>query len=634
VNVIGALRGNAHTVRTVAVGASVAALVTAANESQGAYFSQSWGWVALAFLAAASLALILGLAVRPGAMRIAFAALIGALGVWVAISATWSLSVPGTLREAERMLVYVALAAAVALVLRRSDRAGVVGGVLAGIVVVASYAIATRLFPDRLESYDSPNLPYRLAEPIGYWNSLGLLAAMAILLGLGVVAHAKRLVSVAVAAACLPILAATLYFTFSRGAWAALAVGAVVLVALEAGRLRLAWCALAVAPASAICVVVASRYEALTTEDVARADAVAAGHRFAMVLALLVVASAAGAAAARWMEGRVQAPPWAERAVAAALVASALLVVVVGLVLAGGPRDALAAIENRFDTQVAVGDANLNERLFSASGNGRSETVGVAWDAGRERPLLGYGAGSYEYLWYERRPARFRVRDAHSLYAETFAELGGVGAALIVLAVLVPLVAAVRARRSRFVAGAAAAYSAWLVHAAIDWHWEVVGVTLSALLAAAFVLLAAEHGTTRPLAERARWPLLAISTGLTTVALVSLVGNQALFAGREALARKEWKEAREHARRAETLLPWSFEPYVVLGDAAAGLGDRQQAYAEYKEAVETDPLNWTAWLRFAQVARGQERRAAYIRVHQLNPRQMYLVGAPADLSPP
>ena len=106
----------------------------------------------------------------------------------------------------------------------------------------------------------------------------------------------------------------------------------------------------------------------------------------------------------------------------------------------------------------------------------------------------------------------------------------------------------------------------------------------------------------------------------------SLVGNQALFAGREAVARKDWSEARDHAVRAQSLLPWSHEPDLVRGDAAAGLGDREGALRAYRDAVATDPRNWVAWLRLAQVARGAERRAAYDRVRRLNPRRRGVTG--------
>src|SRR5919106_3205059 len=369
-----------RTIRAWAVGASVAALVTAANGSQGGYFSQSWGWIALAFIAAVSLALILGWATSPRPLQLAFAALMAALGVWVTLSATWSASAAGSLRDAERMLVYVMLAAAVALVLRRGDAPALFGGLFAGCVVVGSYALATRIFPDRFETFDSPALPYRLSEPIGYWNALGLLAAIGILLGLGGVAHGRRLLPIGLAGACLPVLAATLYFSFSRGAWAALAIGMVVFLALDPRRLRFVWSALVVLAPSAACVAVASQSEALTTEDSPRVDAVAEGHRLALFVAGFVLASAVLALAARWLAVHVPVPRWVGRVANVGFAALGVLAVVVGLVLVGGPGTALSEVEKRFDAPVTVEGANLNDRLFSASGNGRAESVGVAWD--------------------------------------------------------------------------------------------------------------------------------------------------------------------------------------------------------------------------------------------------------------
>jgi len=619
--------------RTWLVGLAAAALVTAANSSQGAYFSQSWGWIALAFVAATSLALIVGWATRPAWLRIAFASLMAMLGVWMALSTMWSLTPAGSIREVERMLVYVALAACVALVVRRGDATGLAAGVFAGTVAVSGYGLATRLFPDRLESYDSPTLPYRLAEPIGYWNALGLLAAMGVLLCLGFVAHARQLRFAALAAGSLPVLAATLYFTFSRGAWAALAVGVVAMLVLDRRRLRLTWIAIAIGPASVVCVAVASRQDALTTEDALVADAIAEGERLALVIAGLMVASGALAVAARWISQRLPAPRWAAYALDAAYAGVALVAIVTAVVLAGGPRDALAQVEERFDAPLAVETGNLNERLFSVSGNGRATSIEVAWHAGRERPLLGHGAGSYEYLWYERRPTQLAIRDAHSLYAEAFAELGLVGVALLGLALFTPLAAAVRARRNRLVPAAAAAYVAWVAHAGMDWHWEVVGVTATALLAGAAGLLAAERGSPTPLPDAARWPLLTGSVAFTAAALVSLVGNQALYGGREALARGDLAEAHDHAIRAEALLPWSFEPYYVLGDTAARRGDRAKALRAYRRAVDMDGESWVAWVRLAQVARGAERRGAYERARELNPRAPEFPGEPDDLSP-
>jgi tetratricopeptide (TPR) repeat protein len=121
--------------------------------------------------------------------------------------------------------------------------------------------------------------------------------------------------------------------------------------------------------------------------------------------------------------------------------------------------------------------------------------------------------------------------------------------------------------------------------------------------------------------------LVALASVLSLLAVWTLVGNQALFAGREALARKDWSDAQDDARRAQALLIWSAEPDLVRGDAEAGLGDREGALRAYREAVSTDPRNWVAWLRLAQVARGAESDAAYDRVRELNPREEGLPGA-------
>jgi hypothetical protein len=178
----------------------------------------------------------------------------------------------------------------------------------------------------------------------------------------------------------------------------------------------------------------------------------------------------------------------------------------------------------------------------------------------------------------------------------------------------------------RFAGAAFGAFFAWSVAAAVDWHWEMVGVTLTALLAGAVGVLAAERGGPSRLGPAARPVLIVATVVLSVCAVWSLVGNQALFAGRDELARKDWVGAREDARRARRLLFWSAEPALVLGDAAAGLGDRHEALREYRDAVATDPQSWVAWLRIAQVARGPERAEAFRRVRQLNPREEGLPG--------
>lgn len=105
-----------------------------------------------------------------------------------------------------------------------------------------------------------------------------------------------------------------------------------------------------------------------------------------------------------------------------------------------------------------------------------------------EHPVLGSGAGSYDDVWLEERPIPAFARDAHSVYLETVAELGPVGLVLLVSALGMPLLAARRARGDALAIAAGAAYCVFLVHAGLDWDWEMPVTVLAGLACAASLL--------------------------------------------------------------------------------------------------------------------------------------------------
>ena len=113
----------------------------------------------------------------------------------------------------------------------------------------------------------------------------------------------------------------------------------------------------------------------------------------------------------------------------------------------------------------------------------------VALADASDHVVLGSGAGSFDDYWLEHRPIPANVRDAHSLYLETVAELGIVGIALLLIALGAPLAAAARARENRLAATAAAAYIAFLVHAGLDWDWEMPVTTFAGLACGASLLV-------------------------------------------------------------------------------------------------------------------------------------------------
>ena len=120
-------------------------------------------------------------------------------------------------------------------------------------------------------------------------------------------------------------------------------------------------------------------------------------------------------------------------------------------------------------------------RLVSAQSN-RYEYWRVAVNEFGDAPLRGGGSGSFRTVWLRERPIDETVRDAHSLYAETAAELGLVG--LLALLVFAGGIVAM-ARRSVGAAGAIGALAVFAIHAGLDWDWELPALTLVALTLAA-----------------------------------------------------------------------------------------------------------------------------------------------------
>jgi hypothetical protein len=120
----------------------------------------------------------------------------------------------------------------------------------------------------------------------------------------------------------------------------------------------------------------------------------------------------------------------------------------------------------------------------------RSKYWDAALDDARERPLTGSGAGSFEEYWRAHGDPAIHVRDAHSLYLEAFAELGVVGLALVLVVLCVPFLA-LRERRGDVEVAAAASLAAFVVHAGLDWDWELPVLVLTGLSCAAALLVAA-----------------------------------------------------------------------------------------------------------------------------------------------
>ena len=606
----------------IGVGVGAAIAVGALGAANGGYFPPAWGWTALLALWLVIAWLLLGRAAfnggRPAAV---FVGGLTAFAAWTWLSLLWTDNTTQTVLEGFRMLAYAGIAAAFVFVVRRAAVAALLRGVLAAIVIVGGYGLATRLFPDRLGSFD-PVSTYRLSEPLGYWNGLGVFAAMGVLLALGLAARERNLVARALAGASSVVLVTTLYFTFSRGAWIALAVGVAAAVALDVRRLQLIVSLLVVGIPGLLAALVASRSDALTTEDSPLSAAVDEGREVAIIVAILALVAAAAVLAQVAAERRFHPSRPVRLAFGGAVAAVTAVVLIAAVVRLGGPIDAADRAYDSFTAEPTQQSEDLRERLFVFNANYRIDLWEASWEQFQANPILGGGAGTYEQYWNQHRDLDHKVRDGHSLYLETLGELGLVGFAILLIVLAVPLAAAVGARRHPLAAAAFGAYVAYLVHAGVDWDWELAALTVVALAcAAALIVLRSVPGSDLVPGVRFRIAAGAAAAVMAGAAFVGLVGSSALSASDHAAVATppDWDEAADEARKAEDWAPWSSEPWQRLGDAQAGQGDLAAAQESYRSAIDKEPGDWLLWLRLAEASSGAERQAALRQAARLNP---------------
>jgi hypothetical protein len=563
-------------------------LVALLGFDEGGFAPPSWVWSA-ALLAAAGGALFTGRAAAPALLETGFLGALAGLLAWTLLSTAWSLDPAAAVLESERLLLYLATAAALLLLASRSSPAPMLAGALCAVAALCLAGLADVLVgndPVGAVSAD-PGSPLRLSEPVGYANAVAILAAMGVLLALGLASRDGRATARAACFALVPLLLATLYYTYGRGAWLALGVGLGVALVVGPNRRTLALAALAAAPTALAAVFVAAVLD----------DHAALTALLALCAGVSALAGVRLSAFGSSLDRRLGL------AVAAAAVAAAVFVIVG----AGGPvalaRDAYRSFTTPTDAASGGG------RLLTLAGSSRVDYWRVAWRDVEDHPALGSGAGSYRRYWLRHRPVLQPARDAHSLYLETLAELGPLGLVLLLAALGLPLAAAVTARDS-LTPAALGPYTAYLAHAGQDWDWELPAVSVAALVCAVALLLASRKQD-EPLSLRARSVVGVVAVLLAALALAAYPGNREL-----AFAEAGSERA---ARRAARLQPWSGEPWRLLGEARLQRGDVEGARGAFLEGLERDDGEWELWLDLALATEGRERARALREAARLNP---------------
>ena len=610
----------------------------------GGYFPNTQGLVAAALLL--GLAAWIVLAEEPFAgfsWPLAMAAgALAAYALWALASASWSDSTSRALIEFDRVLLYLAALLFFGLTVRGARALQwLVWGMVGGIVVVCAVGLTTRLLPNVWPI--SANLAYdRLSFPITYWNTLGLLAALGTIFSLSMATRARGpRVTRVLGAAAIPLLATTLYFTFSRGAILAGAIGtaAYLLVARPRGTVSGLVAAL---PAAAIVLIVAYHADLLATQHPTSPAAVSQGHRVAWVLAGCTVGAALIRVAFLSLDARVRRMRHVLDQRTARVAAAGALAVTVAVALAVGAPGWAGRQYDAFVHGAPVSEGStentgtdFRQRLTSASSNGRLDYWGTALDQFEAGKLEGGGAGTFQLAWERQRNYPGTVVDAHGLYAETLGELGLVGVVLLVTAlaaILAGLAVQIWGRDRSVHAVLLAAALAWAAAAAVDWHWEMPVVTLWLFAAGGAALASVENPPWLP--APAVWVRLIMAIALVFIAVLPfrLFSSQAsLNRADEAFARGNCAAASDDARSSISALSARPEPYELLGYCAIRRGNPRQAIDEMRKAVDRDPNSWNFHfgLALALGSAGLDPRAELRRAHDLNPLDVLTEGAEA-----
>jgi hypothetical protein len=584
--------------------------------SNGGFFATSWGWPTLVFLITAVVIVIV--AARVSLSRLDLVLLVGlaAFVCWNALSTLWAPGAELPVQAAELALVYLAGVAAFLLL----GSTSLPFGVLCAVIPVAAYALATRLVPDHIGTYNPRVGGYLLAGPVGYQNCLGMLCTLASLVALGLVADASRLVVRTAAGVSLVILLPTLYFTFSRGAGAALLLGILVVAALEPRRLRFTLTVFVALPLPLFGAWLGSRSAPLTRAGATLSAAAHDGHRLGFVLLVLAVLQAGAIALLARFEPRLRITPRIRRMCVVAVGLAAALVVAIGLDRIGNPVTFVSRATDAFRTDTATSGGDLNRRLVTLSGHTRADYWAVAWREVRDHPWLGGGGDTFRRYWLRYRPVPLGVLNAHNLYLETLAELGPLGLALLLVALAVPLTAAARARASPLGPIAAGAYVAALAHAAIDWDWQLPALTLATFALGATLVIAARKPTAElRVTNGFRVAAVPVTLALVVFVFAAQLGNNALAAADRAATRDDNRAALADSRIARRWLPWAARPWQLIGEARLAGGNVGAAEAGFREAISRDDSDWSFWVDLALTTSGRDRRRALTQAEHLNP---------------
>jgi hypothetical protein len=570
------------------------------------------------------------------------AGLLLGLAIWSAISSLWSGSVELSVTEADRVLVYLGVFLAAFLLAQTTQRRQRFGeGIAIALIAVAVLALASRLLPHVFHLSFDETKGTRLQYPLGYWNADAIVFSFAATLALWMSRRSLVPALRWIAVAALPPVLLALYFTHSRGGVLTLLLGTGVLIVLSHDRL---WY-LATLLVAAICtmpaVLAAHAYTDLSNNYLFP-PLVGEGLKDG---AIVLLGSAVAVLAWWWLRRRERG---GSAAVRRALAISRDHRVLGGIAIVGLVAIAIAAALyggtawHKFTSS----DLGTPTGLAEASSRGRIQFWDVALEAFGEKPVLGHGAGTYQFAWDQLRPIKMTNTQAHSLYLQALDELGVVGGILALGTVLGMLWIGFTAwrgaggRERELYAALLGVALAFAVGIAYDWFWQLA-VIGAVFFMATGILVAARCGqlwraraATRARQgievevhqESRRFGLTIAGLAIAWLTMLALIGP--LLVDHEihesnAAAPTSLESAVDHADTARSIEPWAATPYLQLGLLAQAKGEYDTAIGRFEQAIDRENHNWTLYYLKAkaehQAGRNEAAQSDRAEAERLNP---------------
>lgn len=611
----------------LALAAALVALVflTSSSIDQTITGENTWSEIAITFLGAAACGAVVLVGGRGRAWGAPAVALFAAFTGFAALSILWSVQPDWSWFGANQLLCYLsAFAGAAALARLLPARwPALVGGLATAAAALCAWSLMVKVFPDTLAS---ANTYGRLQAPFGYWNAIGLSAALGLPPALW--AGSRRSAPVVLRGLSVPamtLMVSVIVLSYSRSAALAAAVAIAIWMAFVPLRLRSALM-LGVAALGAVpIVVVALASHNLTSDNIALRLQDSAGHSFGLVLlAVLAVVTAAGVAVSHGMDRVAVAEPTRRRIGVILLGAAALAPVLAVVALAASSRGLFGEISHAWHSLTSsksVVDDNAGR--LTQLGSSRPLYWHEGLTVGSHAILKGVGELGYGVARLRYTVSTLKSDHAHSYLVQTFADLGLIGVILTATLLGAWLRAAARplaphtrwdslsegqAEERRGLLALAAVVVAFGIQSALDFTFYFPGVTIPALLCAGWLagrgpLTASVGRSRRRLSILERPGAGALVTGLVGVALLGAWVLWQPLRSAQALADAENHPAGAFASASAAARydPLSVDPRYRLSVLYQNAGKPGAARAQLLKATALQPDNPLPWLWLAQL---------------------------------